>query len=87
MAKKMKNCVWCAKPFRPTRSNQQYCSQNCYNAAHYSAKAKPIAAEQQCPHNGNLICGVHSCSRCGWNPEVAKARLAAVTAKMKEDQK
>lgn len=85
MVKKTKHCMWCRRLFLPARANQLYCSQTCYNADHYSAKAKPIAVDLRCPHNEHLICEVHSCSRCGWNPEVAKARLAAIIAKMKED--
>lgn len=83
MASKTKQCVWCMRMFAPTRTNQMYCSMACYNADHYTAKNKPIAKDLQCPHNEHLICEVHSCSRCGWNPVVAKQRLAAIIAKMK----
>ena len=82
---KMKPCAWCGKLFRPVRSNHLYCCQSCHNADHYSYKNKPIIEPLRCPHNEHLICEVHSCSRCGWNPEVAKARLAAIIARMKED--
>ena len=30
-----------------------------------------------CPNNSNVDCGKKECHRCGWNPEVAKARLEA----------
>ena len=29
----------------------------------------------QCDFNPNVICSVKACTHCGWNPEVAKARL------------
>jgi hypothetical protein len=29
----------------------------------------------QCPYQRNVECSCRNCDRCGWNPEVAKARL------------
>ena len=85
MATEMKTCAWCSRPFLPVRGTQRYCCSTCCEAHHYTAKNKPIPKELQCPHNEHLVCEVHSCSRCGWNPVVAKQRLAAIIAKMKED--
>lgn len=31
----------------------------------------------QCPHNSACACGRKLCDRCGWNPEIAKARTEA----------
>ena len=31
--------------------------------------------ENVCPHNNEVVCRTAKCDRCGWNPEVAKARL------------
>lgn len=36
----------------------------------------------QCPNNEAVICtDCTQCARCGWDPEVAKKRLAEVTSK------
>ena len=85
MAKKTKHCAWCKTLFLPSRSTQGYCSKNCRENAYYHAKRvkkKLIPVELGCPHNEHLVCEVHNCSRCGWNPVVAKQRLAAIIAKM-----
>ena len=34
-----------------------------------------------CDYNPNVICTVKMCKICGWNPEVAKARLEAFLEK------
>ena len=31
----------------------------------------------QCPYNEGVDCGFRKCIRCGWNPEVARARTEA----------
>lgn len=84
MVKKMKPCKWCGRLFRQIRESHIYCCLACHNADHNSTKNKPIPPEHICPQNKHLICEVHNCSKCGWNPEVSKARLEAILAKMKE---
>lgn len=38
-----------------------------------------------CPNNGAVICPDHSkCNKCGWDPDVAKKRLEAVTDELKK---
>lgn len=37
-----------------------------------------------CQYNPNVICSVQMCQVCGWNPEVAKARLEAFKKRMEE---
>lgn len=38
-----------------------------------------------CPRNEGIECGDQSrCGKCGWNPEVARARAAAYTGAGKE---
>ncbi len=36
----------------------------------------------RCDYNEKIECKQKTCSECGWNPEVAKARLDAIIAKM-----
>ena len=41
----------------------------------------------QCDYQEFVECERKKCSECGWNPEVAKARLEAIIAKMVEKEK
>ena len=41
--------------------------------------------DYSCEYNPNVVCDVKVCEHCGWNPEVAKARLDAILKKMEED--
>jgi hypothetical protein len=36
----------------------------------------------QCDYQEHVQCEKKTCFQCGWNPEVAKARLEAIIAKM-----
>ena len=40
--------------------------------------------ENVCPHNHEVVCKTAHCGRCGWNPEVAQARLDAYVGGMVE---
>lgn len=31
-----------------------------------------------CPHNDACVCSVKACINCGWNPNVAKARMEKI---------
>ena len=78
-------CDICGTVFSTTRADKIRCSRRCSQIAANRAKRKRMKTNTaSCPHNEHLICEVHSCSRCGWNPVVAKQRLAAIIAKMKE---
>lgn len=39
-------------------------------------------AEIVCPHNKEVICGDQQCQKCGWDPTVAKMRLAKISGGM-----
>ena len=81
---KMIPCGWCGRPFQSARKSHLYCSKDCCSAATYVANKKPIPLELACPFNREVVCAMHTCSKCGWNPEVSKARLDAILAGMKE---
>lgn len=35
----------------------------------------PVATKiPSCPHNHDVLCEVHKCTTCGWNPEVSALR-------------
>lgn len=38
----------------------------------------------QCEYQAFVECAKKECATCGWNPEVAQARLEAIKAKMME---
>lgn len=37
-----------------------------------------------CPHNDEVDCATQNCASCGWNPEVAKARVEKVAKSMSD---
>lgn len=41
----------------------------------------------KCDFNDYVECERKKCSECGWNPEVAKARMKEILAKMQEAKK
>ena len=43
-----------------------------------------FADENICPHNHEVVCETAKCGRCGWNQEVAQARLDAYVGGMVE---
>lgn len=40
----------------------------------------------QCDYQKFVECEKKQCDKCGWNPEVAQARLEAIIAKMMEKE-
>ena len=43
--------------------------------------------DHPCEHNEAVVCDHKNCHRCGWNPEVAKARLNSVRRSLIDNQK
>lgn len=43
----------------------------------------------ECPYNpgGGVLCERKKCTTCGWNPEVAQARLDAIIKKLEKEAK
>lgn len=79
-----KKCPQCGNDFRTGRENQHYC---CYSCARKGANAKRakgnfdasldwvrVDGQWECPYQVFVSCTVRHCDKCGWNPEVAKAR-------------
>lgn len=74
-------CAYCGKVTQVERRNglQIYCSKSCAAKARNERRVKIDR-----PTNGECIyqpesinCDRRKCSTCGWNPDVAKARLEA----------
>ena len=71
-------CEYCGKVVEVERKRQvqRFCNKSC--AASYGNKLRvgnnPVPGE--CIYQPEtIICDKRICSKCGWNPEVAKARL------------
>ena len=73
------SCVHCGKVVKVERKwqVQTFCSKSC--AISYRHKMR---FEQQggccIYHPMGVMCDRHLCSNCGWNPEVAQARLERI---------
>lgn len=40
----------------------------------------------QCPHNEMVLCDFKKCHKCGWHPNVQKARLEKIRQEQQEAQ-
>ena len=74
------SCIVCGRKIidRTTNHTKKYCSPDC--ASHgYLMRHGLLAKEntRPCMHNKQVVCEVHKCSTCGWNPEVEQRRKEA----------
>lgn len=81
-------CPQCGKGFEANRPDKIYCSDECRVAAGIDRQRErrqekrgmepPTELQElgSCVYNYMVSCGARLCDACGWNPEVAKARLA-----------
>ena len=67
-----KVCPFCGAEFTPHDYRQKCCSRSCSQRARRNSK---LSALFTCPYNHEVDCTLQMCGKCGWNPEVAKARL------------
>lgn len=81
------NCAYCGnvKRVHRTRDASRFCSKSCavkYRHEHKQPKnmrPKGILWDKECVFNPDAVhCVIKDCERCGWNPEVAKARSEAI---------
>ena len=81
------NCAYCGNVKRVyrTRDASRFCSKSCAMKYRQSRKQlqhrgqKGMLWGKECVFNPEAVhCGIKDCARCGWNPEVAKARLEAI---------
>lgn len=72
-------CPKCGAEFTKRTTNQKFCSKKC-KTAFAGQKKRDTLAERgtDCPYNDGLYCTDAKCETCGWNPEIAKRRLAAL---------
>ena len=45
-------------------------------------REKAVGSLWKCRYQQSVSCADRNCDKCGWNPEVAKARSAAILKKM-----
>ncbi len=79
-----KKCPNCGLEFRTDREKQVYCCKACANMGRQRNEGFDTSLEWYkdsefgkwvCPYALNVGCYVRNCTTCGWNPDVAKARL------------
>lgn len=70
----IKYCKHCGKEFKPNDYRQVFCSMQCSARNRWGVEDADTGT---CPYNDAVECSSRKCSKCGWNPEVAKARLEA----------
>lgn len=90
-----KKCQHCGKEFETRYEEQKFCCSSCGNKSRRSNDfdhslnwVRDTESKWVCPYQpeGTVHCKVRKCSSCGWNPEVAKARLDAYIRKYQEEQ-
>ena len=90
-----KVCPKCGTEFKTVRGYQKFCCKRCSNRGRTIEKGDfddSLTWEKieedgrwQCPYNLEVSCVVRNCSKCGWNPVVAEARLKAYMEKRNGD--
>ena len=86
-----KTCPHCGTEFETPYENQRYCGHTCANRGrrlsekgefdHSLEWEKDAERKWMCPYAQNVGCRYRKCNKCGWNPEVAKARTEAYMEK------
>lgn len=71
----IKYCEYCGKEFDPYDCRRRFCSQSCSAKHRFGVEDENTGT---CPHNNEVECSSRVCSKCGWNPKVAQARLEAM---------
>lgn len=80
-------CERCGVTFKTPYKYQRFCSHSCANRGVNYIDARieekydtnlnwtTYRGKWECPYHECVGCYVRNCDKCGWNPEVAKARL------------
>lgn len=74
-------CEHCGRVFLSRSKDAKYCTRMCFINERFKGprKTKPkkeVCADKTCPYNLYVCCDKQKCDQCGWNPKVAKARMA-----------
>ena len=79
------HCEYCGnlkRVYRPHDASR-FCSKSCAARGRAESKqgGKAMGIFECIYQPESIMCDRRICSKCGWNPEVAKARLEAITGK------
>lgn len=91
----LRQCAYCGKPMS---RNKRFCSHTCQALAECGAAAvkvidpnvdqgfpwKTFGGKWVCRYQSFVSCTDRDCKHCGWNPEVAEARLQKFLNREKE---
>lgn len=73
-------CANCGKKTidRTSNGRGRFCSKKC--ASVYSNRRRGLAKnkDMRCLFNDYVVCGVHNCRSCGWNPTEEEKRKEAL---------
>lgn len=64
-------CQYCGKKYFGILRKRKYCSRRC----RYAVEEK---VSYGCPFNDAVVCKKKQCDSCGWNPAIAKKRIARI---------
>jgi hypothetical protein len=74
-------CIECGTKIidRSTNRTRKFCSDYCAQANYRKRHGAGVrTVTPPCIHNEGVLCGVHKCGVCGWNPKVEQKRKEAV---------
>lgn len=77
-------CAYCGKvvQVRWLSQMQKFCSKSCSASYGNKLRAGKEPKPGECIYQPeSIMCDRRTCSRCGWNPEVAHARLEVILGK------
>lgn len=72
-------CLCCGTVFQSDRF-RKYCSNRCNQRYWQRNRRAGVVAplQHECVMNEGVVCTEHSCDTCGWNPKIARKRLAVI---------
>ena len=62
---------------RTTNKRGRFCSTKCYKQYANKRRGASLDEKMRCLYNGYVVCGLHECKNCGWNPKVELERKEA----------
>lgn len=95
----IKTCPKCGIEFKTTMGYQKYCSHACSNRGRKTVggtdydktlvwvRCTGDYSTWECPYQSNVGCQTRECSKCGWNPKVAAARMEKFAQENKKDDR
>ena len=63
---------------RTRNARGRFCSKKCCQQYSNRHKASKLNKNMLCLYNDYVVCGVHNCQSCGWNPTVETERKEAL---------